>query len=92
MLQCSLPPSNAETKSSVWLYMLLLILQGLWGGSRKGGVWEENSKSREQTIVSQNYLIVTNDSSELQGINPGGEIYLNNFCSLEKRKEKNGGE
>lgn len=65
---------------------------GALGGSRKGGVWEENSKSREQTIISQNYLIVTNDSSELQGINPGGAIYLNNFCLLEKTKEKNGGE
>lgn len=66
------------------VYVLIYIFG--FGGREKGFVCGGDSKSREQTI-SQNYLIVRNDSSELQGINPGSAIYLNNFCSLEKRKK-----
>lgn len=75
MLLHSLSPSNAETKSYAWLYMFLLIF---WGfsleGERVSVVGRIQNQVGEQTIISQTYITVTNDSSELQGINPGGAI------------------
>lgn len=75
MLLCSLSPGNAETKSYV-LYMFLLILWGFLEGG-KGICWGYGilNQAGEQTIISQTFRTVTNDSSELQVINPGGAIF-----------------